>query len=168
TILQLLKANLPGITTPMLYAGMWRSMFAFHVEDVNLYSINYLHRGDPKSWYGIPPGSRQRFESLAQAFFTEEFRTCKHHMRHKTTMISPLQIQKAGIGYCTAVQARRREGGTRAFLITLSHSYHGGFNHGFNLAESTNFAIDRWISQGRGAGYCRCSPHSVRIDVDRF
>ncbi|CBJ27769.1 conserved unknown protein [Ectocarpus siliculosus] len=112
TILQLLKANLPGITTPMLYAGMWRSMFAFHVEDVNLYSINYLHRGDPKSWYGIPPGSRQRFESLAQAFFTEEFRTCKHHMRHKTTMISPLQIQKAGIGYCTAVQARRKEGGS--------------------------------------------------------
>lgn len=60
TILQLLKANLPGITSAMLYAGMWRSMFAFHVEDVNLYSINYLHRGDPKSWYGIPPGSRQR------------------------------------------------------------------------------------------------------------
>lgn len=60
TILQLLKANLPGITTAMLYAGMWRSMFAFHVEDVNLYSINYLHRGDPKSWYGVPPGSRQR------------------------------------------------------------------------------------------------------------
>lgn len=60
TILQLLKANLPGITTSMLYAGMWRSMFAFHVEDVNLYSINYLHRGDPKSWYGIPPDSRQR------------------------------------------------------------------------------------------------------------
>lgn len=60
TILQLLKANLPGITTAMLYAGMWRSMFAFHVEDVNLYSINYLHRGDPKSWYCVPPDSRQR------------------------------------------------------------------------------------------------------------
>ncbi|CAN0452958.1 unnamed protein product, partial [Hapterophycus canaliculatus] len=39
---------------------------------------------------------------------------------------------------------------------------------GFNLAESTNFALDRWIRQGRGARYCRCSPHSVRIDVDRF
>ena len=47
-----------------------------------------------------------RFESLAQAFFTEEFRACKDHLRHKTSMISPLQIQKAGIGYCTAVQAR--------------------------------------------------------------
>lgn len=61
TILQLLKANLPGITSPMLYAGMWRSMFAFHVEDVNLYSVNYLHRGDPKSWYCVPPDSRQRW-----------------------------------------------------------------------------------------------------------
>lgn len=50
-----------------------------------------------------------RFESLAQAFFTEEFRACKDHMRHKTTMISPLQIQKAGIGYCTAVQVRWRK-----------------------------------------------------------
>lgn len=53
-------------------------------------------------------------------------------------------------------------------MITFPGSYHGGFNHGFNLAESTNFALDRWIRQGRGAGYCRCSPHSVRIDVDRF
>lgn len=53
-------------------------------------------------------------------------------------------------------------------MITFPSAYHGGFNHGFNLAESTNFAIDRWIKEGRGAGYCRCSPHSVRIDVDRF
>lgn len=47
-----------------------------------------------------------RFESLAQAFFTEEFRACKDHLRHKTSMISPLQIQKAGIAYTTCVQAR--------------------------------------------------------------
>lgn len=53
-------------------------------------------------------------------------------------------------------------------MITFPGAYHGGFNHGFNLAESTNFALDRWIREGRGAGYCRCSPHSVRIDVDRF
>lgn len=53
-------------------------------------------------------------------------------------------------------------------MITFPGAYHGGFNHGFNLAESTNFAIDHWIREGRGAGYCRCSPHSVRIDVDRF
>lgn len=47
-----------------------------------------------------------RFESLAQAFFTQEFRKCADHLRHKTSMISPLQIQKAGIGYTTAVQVQ--------------------------------------------------------------
>ncbi|CAM9662067.1 unnamed protein product [Choristocarpus tenellus] len=68
TILQLLKGNLPGITSPMLYAGMWRSMFAFHVEDVNLYSINYLHRGDPKSWYCIPPRENKRYLSPPEVY----------------------------------------------------------------------------------------------------
>lgn len=60
-----------------------------------------------------------RFESLAQAFFTEEFRVCKDHLRHKTSMISPLQIQKAGIAYTTAVQVRRRQVAGRREEILL-------------------------------------------------
>lgn len=48
--------NLPGITTPYLYFGMWKAMFAWHVEDMNLFSINYLHFGEPKSWYSVAPG----------------------------------------------------------------------------------------------------------------
>ena len=39
----------------MLYVGMRRAMFAFHIEDMNLYSINLLHLGSPKSWYVVPP-----------------------------------------------------------------------------------------------------------------
>jgi jumonji domain-containing protein 2 len=35
----------------MLYAGQWAAMFAYHVEDMNLYSVNYLHCGAPKSWW---------------------------------------------------------------------------------------------------------------------
>jgi jumonji domain-containing protein 2 len=51
----------------MLYFGMWRAMFAFHTEDMNLYSINYLHTGKPKSWYSIPPNHAKRFGSMAQS-----------------------------------------------------------------------------------------------------
>jgi hypothetical protein len=46
-------ADMPGVTAPYLYIGSYRSAFAWHVEDVDLYSINYLHFGAPKVWYGI-------------------------------------------------------------------------------------------------------------------
>ena len=60
-----------GITTSMLYFGMWRAMFAWHTEDVNLYSINYLHMGKPKSWYSVPPKHGKRIEALAMVHFAE-------------------------------------------------------------------------------------------------
>jgi [histone H3]-trimethyl-L-lysine9/36 demethylase len=50
----------------MLYAGMWRSMFAFHTEDLNLASINYIHAGAQKSWYAIAPSDGKKFERVAQ------------------------------------------------------------------------------------------------------
>src|SRR4051794_13551564 len=34
---QVLCCDLPGITSPYLYFGMWKAMFAWHVEDMNLF-----------------------------------------------------------------------------------------------------------------------------------
>jgi hypothetical protein len=40
-----LLGEVPGVSKAYLYVGTWRSMFAYHVEDLDLYSINYLHSG---------------------------------------------------------------------------------------------------------------------------
>ena len=48
------------------------------------------------------------------------------------------------------------------FILTFPGAYHAGFNHGFNIAESTNFATRRWLPIGRRALPCTCVCDTVR------
>jgi len=154
--------RLPGVTSAYLYFGMWASVFAAHTEDMNLPSINYLHAGAPKYWYAISPDDSDRFESLMASQFSCAASSCPQFLRHKSHLLSPSIISKAGISYTTQVQ---RAGDV---IITFPGSYHFGFNTGFNCAESTNFAFPEWIPMGEKAKICMCHPHSVRIEMKRF
>jgi jumonji domain-containing protein 2 len=78
---------------------MWKSSFAWHTEDMDLYSINYLHFGQPKSWYVIPPEHGPRLERLAEGFFPSFSRECAAFLRHKMTVISPRILNKYSIPF---------------------------------------------------------------------
>jgi jumonji domain-containing protein 2 len=160
SLLTFISKDLPGVTGSYLYVGTWRAMFAYHTEDMDLHSINYLHTGAAKSWYSVPVEHRKRFESMAQSFFPIDYRDCSEFLRHKSKLFSPRTLQKYGIPFNTVVQ----EAGE--FIITFPGSYHAGFNHGFNIAESTNFATPRWLEIGKKAKVCLCRMDSVSIDVD--
>uniref|UniRef100_A0A8C5WEE7 [histone H3]-trimethyl-L-lysine(9) demethylase n=1 Tax=Leptobrachium leishanense TaxID=445787 RepID=A0A8C5WEE7_9ANUR len=154
--------TIEGVNTPYLYFGMWKTSFAWHTEDMDLYSINYLHFGEPKSWYTIPPEHGKRLERLAKGFFPGSAQSCEAFLRHKMTLISPFILKKYGIPFDKITQ----EAGE--FMITFPYAYHAGFNHGFNCAESTNFATLRWIEYGKQATLCSCRKDMVKISMDVF
>uniref|UniRef100_A0A3Q2Y3Y7 Lysine (K)-specific demethylase 4B n=1 Tax=Hippocampus comes TaxID=109280 RepID=A0A3Q2Y3Y7_HIPCM len=137
-----------GVNTPYLYFGMWKTTFAWHTEDMDLYSINYLHFGQSKSW--------------SVRFFPGSSQGCDAFLRHKMTLISPSILKKYGIPFDRVTQ---NEG---EFMITFPYGYHAGFNHGFNCAESTNFATLRWVDYGKTATQCTCRKDMVKISMDVF
>ncbi|XP_031502723.1 lysine-specific demethylase JMJ13 [Nymphaea colorata] len=147
--LRLLDTAIPGVTDPMLYIGMLFSMFAWHVEDHYLYSINYHHCGASKTWYGIPGHAASAFERVVG----------KHVYKHeilsgegedaafdvllgKTTMFSPSILLEHDVPVYKAVQ------NPGDFVITFPRSYHAGFSHGFNCGEAVNFAMGDWFPLG--------------------
>jgi JmjC domain, hydroxylase/jmjN domain len=149
-----------GIHTPYLYVGSYGSLFCFHVEDSDLYGINYLHIGAPKTWYTIPVAHRPRFETLCQRLFPDHHNACKQFLRHKQTLVSLDVLRKHNIPYGRVTQVA----GT--FTIVMSGVFHCGLNTGFNVAEAVNFATMSWLSTGMKAAPCTCREDTVRIDVE--
>ena len=78
--------------------------FSWHVEDMDLHSINYLHYGAPKTWYVVPPKYGHLMEKAARELFPNVASWCSNFMRHKTCLISPQQLDKYGIPYTKVVQ----------------------------------------------------------------
>ena len=154
--------TLEGVNSSYLYFGMWRALFAWHTEDLDLYSVNYLHFGAPKFWYAIAPEDRERFEILAQGMVPEMWRACPEFLRHKELLISPTLLEQNGIKFTRMMQHAGE------FVVTYPGSYHSGFNTGFNCAESCNFATEAWVEIGEEAGICECVPDTVRLDMSIF
>uniref|UniRef100_A0A8C2PVJ6 [histone H3]-trimethyl-L-lysine(9) demethylase n=1 Tax=Cyprinus carpio TaxID=7962 RepID=A0A8C2PVJ6_CYPCA len=132
-----------GVNTPYLYFGMWKTTFAWHTEDMDLYT-SYIHHICAFSFF---PGSSQG---------------CDAFLRHKMTLLSPSILKKYSIPFDRITQ---EEG---EFMITFPYGYHAGFNHGFNCAESTNFATLRWVDYGKMATLCSCRKDMVKISMDVF
>lgn len=161
-LLDEMDQKLPGVNNSYLYAGLWKASYAWHLEDQDLYSINYIHFGAPKQWYSIPQEDHEKFYKFMQDQFTMDSSKCSEFLRHKMYLVSPKLLEKNGIR-CNKIVHYEKE-----FIITFPYGYHAGFNYGFNLAESVNFALEEWLEIGKKARKCLCVDDAVGIDVDKL
>uniref|UniRef100_A0A2N9EJJ9 JmjC domain-containing protein n=1 Tax=Fagus sylvatica TaxID=28930 RepID=A0A2N9EJJ9_FAGSY len=149
SILRLVDRVIPGITDPMLYIGMLFGMFAWHVEDHYLYSINYHHSGAPKTWYGVPGHAALQFERVVHDnVYSRDILSANEEdnvfeiIQEKTTMFPPSILLQHNVPVYKAVQMPGE------FVITFPRAYHAGFSHGFNCGEAVNFATGDWFPMG--------------------
>ena len=143
SVLRNIDMNISGMKVPWLYVGMCFSTFCWHVEDHWTPSINFLHWGEPKTWYGIPSSQAEKAENVMRQSAPELFQAQPDLLHHIVTTMNPNMLQAHG------VPVYRMDQHAGEFIITFSRAYHAGFNHGYNLAEAVNFAPPDWLQVGR-------------------
>ncbi|XP_071676025.1 lysine-specific demethylase JMJ705 isoform X3 [Lolium perenne] len=154
SLLRAMARDVAGVTTPMLYVAMLYSWFAWHVEDHELHSLNYLHFGKSKTWYGVPRDAILAFEDAVRVHgYADDLNAIMafQTLNQKTTLLSPEMLLSAGVPCCRLVQ------NPGEFVITFPGAYHSGFSHGFNCGEATNIATPLWLQVAKEAAIRRAS-----------
>ncbi|EFJ29606.1 hypothetical protein SELMODRAFT_440762 [Selaginella moellendorffii] len=154
SLLKCMPDEVPGVTTPMVYLGMLFSWFAWHVEDHELHSLNYLHTGARKTWYAVPSDAACALEEVIRLYgygSRLKPRAAFTLLGEKTTVLSPEVLVAAGVPCCRLVQ------NPGEYVITFPRAYHLGFSHGFNCGEAANFATPAWLEVAREAAARRAS-----------
>lgn len=152
SVLRHISADISGMKIPWMYAGMCFATFCWHNEDHWSYSINYLHMGDAKTWYGVPGSYAEQFEEAMQKAAPELFESQPDLLHQLVTIMNPNDIMAAGVPVYRTDQKRGE------FVVTFPRAYHAGFNQGFNFAEACNFAPADWLVIGR-----ECIHHYARL-----
>ncbi|XP_028172031.1 lysine-specific demethylase lid isoform X3 [Ostrinia furnacalis] len=143
SVLGHINADISGMKVPWLYVGMCFATFCWHNEDHWSYSINYLHWGEPKTWYGVPSSKAEQFEAAMKSEAPELFQLQPDLLHQLVTIMNPNVLMKAG------VPVFRTDQHAGEFVITFPRAYHAGFNQGYNFAEAVNFTPADWLKMGR-------------------
>ncbi|KAJ9168425.1 hypothetical protein P3X46_019950 [Hevea brasiliensis] len=138
-------SDISGVLVPWLYVGMCFSSFCWHVEDHHLYSLNYLHWGDPKIWYGVPGSHASNLEDAMRKHLPDLFEEQPDLLHELVTQLSPSVLKAEGVPVYQVVQH------SGEFVLTFPRAYHSGFNCGFNCAEAVNVAPVDWLAHGQHA-----------------
>jgi hypothetical protein len=87
-----------------MYFGMLFTFFAWHTEDNDLYSINYMHSGAAKTWYAVPDNAAEDFEDVLKKTYPTFATRMPALQFRKCLMLSPHELKAAGVPTYRAVQ----------------------------------------------------------------
>uniref|UniRef100_A0A669B098 [histone H3]-trimethyl-L-lysine(4) demethylase n=1 Tax=Oreochromis niloticus TaxID=8128 RepID=A0A669B098_ORENI len=152
SVLTHINVDISGMKVPWLYVGMCFSSFCWHIEDHWSYSINFLHWGEPKTWYGVPASAAEKLEAVMKKLAPELFDSQPDLLHQLVTIMNPNVLMEHGVPVYRTNQCAGE------FVVTFPRAYHSGFNQGYNFAEAVNFCTADWLPMGR-----QCVAHYRRL-----
>ncbi|XP_069048151.1 lysine-specific demethylase 5A isoform X2 [Lepisosteus oculatus] len=152
SVLTHINVDISGMKVPWLYVGMCFSSFCWHIEDHWSYSINFLHWGEPKTWYGVPAHAAEQLEAVMKKLAPELFDSQPDLLHQLVTIMNPNILMEHGVPVFRTNQCAGE------FVVTFPRAYHSGFNQGYNFAEAVNFCTADWLPMGR-----QCVAHYRRL-----
>ncbi|PIO36935.1 hypothetical protein AB205_0125970 [Aquarana catesbeiana] len=152
SVLSHINVDISGMKVPWLYVGMCFSSFCWHIEDHWSYSINYLHWGEPKTWYGVPSHAAEQLEDVMRELAPELFEAQPDLLHQLVTIMNPNILMEHSVPVYRTNQCAGE------FVVTFPRAYHSGFNQGYNFAEAVNFCTADWGARDVG------TPANLRID----
>uniref|UniRef100_G3T4L2 [histone H3]-trimethyl-L-lysine(4) demethylase n=1 Tax=Loxodonta africana TaxID=9785 RepID=G3T4L2_LOXAF len=97
SVLAHINVDISGMKVPWLYVGMCFSSFCWHIEDHWSYSINYLHWGEPKTWYGVPSHAAEQLEEVMRELAPELFESQPDLLHQLVTIMNPNVLMEHGV-----------------------------------------------------------------------
>ncbi|KAH8104321.1 JmjC domain, hydroxylase-domain-containing protein [Phellopilus nigrolimitatus] len=122
--------NVGGLSSTMSRL-LSRATFVWHVEAMDLFSINYICFGAPKFWYAIPQARSVQLENTLRSFFPRDVAQCRQFLRHKSLLASPTLLAQSSCKFNKVVHY------VGEFVITFPRGFHAGLNLGLNCVDSS-------------------------------
>jgi hypothetical protein len=169
--------------TPYVYGCSPGTVFAWQLEDFQLYSAHYHIDGAAKVWYTVPAYYIQNFVEYQRGKWcwlnnnisdslivfihnagltglqgTENMPiSCPQFLRHQGLLNSeqslPLTYARWKSTGFKCYKWVQRKG---TMIITWPGVYYSGINTGYNLNEAVNFGTRSWLDEGRKYERCKC------------
>ncbi|XP_058101546.1 lysine-specific demethylase JMJ18-like isoform X3 [Magnolia sinica] len=163
SVLSFERGDISGVLVPWLYVGMCFSSFCWHVEDHHLYSLNYLHWGDPKLWYGVPGSSATKLEDAMRKCLPDLFEE-QPDLLHELTRVGMEQERRESL---PIAQARNMD---RNFDSTHERECVSCFYDLHLSAVGCECSPDRFACLKHARLLCSCEPSRrfflFRYDMD--
>lgn len=102
-LMQLIEGNpnelnhYKGISSPFAYFDKAGTLFALHVEDLGLFSVNYNKGPGDKLWYVVEPKFYDDVKRIVEAELGKT--DCSDQIQHKETFVRPELFDQNGIRY---------------------------------------------------------------------